>query len=106
MLATIATLVFAPLVSATAACTATAVIGTSLRDALPALRRLAADRRALADDRVYLYTLIETPRHDGTPAPVVAAPAVQDVARPVMINPLRRRPAALPIAPAPLRAAA
>ncbi len=36
MLATIATLVFAPLVSATAACTATAVIGTSLRDALPA----------------------------------------------------------------------
>jgi hypothetical protein len=103
MLGTIATLVFA-----IAGCTAAAVIGSSLRSALPALRRLAAERRALAEDRVYLFTLIETPRHDGTPAPVTAAvvtaaPAM--AARTPGAGVVRRR-APLPLAAGRLRAAA
>jgi hypothetical protein len=85
MIGLIATLAFAT----TAGCTGAAVIGTSLRNALPKLRRIAAERRTLAEDRVYLFTLIETPRHDGTPAPTgpaLAVPAAQAV-----INPVRRR---------------
>jgi len=99
MLGQIATFAFAM-----TGCFSAAVIGISLRDALPRWSRLMAERRALADDRVYLYTLIETPRHDGTPAPAVAAiavpatPAVQ-----VVINPVRRRAPNLAV---PLRAAA
>ena len=95
---------FATLVFASAGCTSAAVIGSSLRGALPALRRLAQEQRTLAEDRVYLFTLIETPRHDGTPAPAVAAYAAAVVAAPAaVINPVRRR---VPAPVVPLRAAA
>ena len=91
---------FATLVFVTAGCTSAAVIGSSVRNALPSLRRLAAERRSLAEDRVYLFTLIETPRHAGaqapTPAPLAAAP------RAAMPAAIRRRAQV----PAPLRAAA
>ena len=99
MLGLIATLVFA-----TAGGASTAVIASSLRQALPALRRLAAERGSLAEDRAYLITLIETPRHDGTPAPQVAAVQAATVpARALVVNPARRR---MPGLPGPLRAAA
>ncbi len=61
---------FVTFVFVAAGCISAAVIATSLRNALPVVRRLAADRRALAEDSVYLFTLIETPRHGGRPAPV------------------------------------
>jgi hypothetical protein len=64
---------FAMLVFATAGIAAVAVIGSSVRGALPMVRHLAAERRALADDRVYLFSLIETPRHAGSCAPAAAA---------------------------------
>jgi hypothetical protein len=102
MLGLIATLVFA-----TAGGASTAVIASSLRQALPALRRLAAERGSLAEDRAYLITLIETPRHDGTPAPQVAAAQVAQAAsapaRALVVNPARRRMAGMR---GPLRAAA
>jgi len=68
---------FATFVFATAGCASSAVIGTSIRNALPVLRRLSGQRGALASDplaldRVYLVSLIETPRHDGALAPVPA----------------------------------
>jgi hypothetical protein len=68
---------FATLVFAAAGCAGIAVIGASIRNALPQLRMLSAQQRALAIDplaldRVYLVSLIETPRHDGTLAPVPA----------------------------------
>lgn len=76
MIATVATLVFAA-----AGCASTAAIVASISNALPAVRRLSGERKALAADalaldRVYLVSLIETPLHDGTrpPAPVVAVP--------------------------------
>jgi hypothetical protein len=99
--------VLVTLVITTAGCTGAATIGTSLRRALPALRRLNAERRMMALDRTYLFTLIETPRHDGTPAP---APVLRPVAAAVPANPnsggpqpIRRRAR---VARAPLRAAA
>jgi hypothetical protein len=95
MLGLIATLVFA-----TAGGASAAVIASSVRQALPALRRLAAERGSLAEDRAYLITLIETPRHDGTPAPVAAAMAP---ARALVVNPARRR---MRGSAGPLRAAA
>lgn len=61
--------VLASLVFITAGCASAAVIGTSIRDALPALRRLNAERGSLAEDRAYLVTIIETPRHEGALAP-------------------------------------
>lgn len=95
---------FATLVFATAGCASATVIGTSLRDALPALRRLAAERRALAEDRVYLFTLIETPRHSGEPLPAQTAPAMPRV---VVTSAVRRRAQVQAAAcSAPLRAAA
>jgi hypothetical protein len=96
MLGQIATFAFA-----TAGCLGAAVIGISLRDALPRWGRLLAERRALADDRVYLFTLIETPRHDGTAAPMPATQAVP--AAQAVIHPVRRRVPGLAV---PLRAAA
>ena len=99
MLGLIATLVFA-----TAGCASAAVIGSSLRQALPTVRRLAAERRTLAEDRVYLFTLIETQRHDGTPAPMVATGhGAASSAAQVVINPARRRTSGGPVR---LRAAA
>ena len=97
MLGLIATFVFAA-----AGCTSAAVIGASVRNALPAVRRLAAERHTLADDRVYLFTLIETPRHDGTPAPSVAtyAAPVAAPAHPAFYRVRHRAPVV------PLRAAA
>lgn len=116
MLGQIATFAFAPtfvfgptFVFAIAGCFSAAVIGITLRDALPQWGRLLAERRALADDRVYLFTLIETPRHNGTAAPAVAIPVAaggQVLAVPAgqaMINPVRRRAATAAV---PLRAAA
>jgi len=99
MIAMLATLVFA-----TAGCTSAAVIGTTIRDALPAVRRLVAERGSLAEDRVYLIMMIETPRHDGTPAPApkAAAPA-RVAAEPVaVVGRVRRRAWASPqpLAPA------
>jgi hypothetical protein len=99
---------FATLVFATAGCTSAAVIGTSLRDALPALRRLTTERRTLAEDRAYLFTLIETPRHAGALAPAMGT----DVAAPTPVRatvgiPIRRRALVqTPVSSAPLRAAA
>jgi len=79
---------FATLVFATAGCASSAVIGTSIRNALPALRRLSGQHRVLANDplaldRAYLVSLIETPRHDGSlaPVPAVAVPEKAVVAR-------------------------
>jgi len=97
MLGTLATFVFV-----LAGCTSAAVIATSVRDALPALRRLAAERRTLAEDRTYLFTLIETPRHDGTPAPAVAVCATRTVPA-TGFHTIRRRAAGATL---PLRAAA
>ena len=73
---------FATLVFASAGCASTAVIVTSICNALPKVRFLSGQRRALAADplaldRVYLVSLIETPRHDGMPAPV---PAIAEAA--------------------------
>jgi hypothetical protein len=99
---------FATLVFATAGCISAGVIGSSVRGALPALRRLAAERRALAEDRVYLFTLIETPRH----ADAVAPAMVVQVAAPVPVRaafgmPVRRRAQVqAPVSSAPLCAAA
>ncbi len=92
---------FAMLVFAIAGCTSAAVIGSSLRSALPALRRMAEERRALAEDRFYLFTLIETPRRLGTPAPTAAAIAVRAPVAGVV-----RRRAVMPVAADRLRAAA
>ena len=80
---------FATLVFATAGCASSAVISTSIRNALPKMRFLSAQRRELvvdplALDRVYLVSLIEMPRHDLAlaPVPVLAtAPAPKVVAR-------------------------
>ena len=100
---------FAMLVFATAGFAAVAVIGSSVRGALPKVRHLAAERRTLAEDRVYLFSLIETPRHAGscaslacTPSvqPVVMAPAAARVSATAAVN---RRARSLPV---PLRAAA
>ncbi len=72
---------FATLVFATAGCAGTAVIATSIRNALPGFRRVSAQQKELSNDplaldRVYLVSLIETPRHDGSlaPIPTLAAP--------------------------------
>lgn len=57
-----------PALFALSACAGGAVIDASLRRALPLVRGLAAERRSLAADRVWLITMIETPRHQtGTP---------------------------------------
>ena len=99
MLGQIATFAFA-----TAGCFSAAVIGIGLRDALPRWGRLIAERRALADDRVYLYSLIETPRHDGAPAPTAGACHASAVApAQAVIHPVRRR---VSTGAVPLRAAA
>jgi hypothetical protein len=86
---------FATLVFASAGCFGAAVIGTSLRNALPAVRRLAAERRSLAEDSVYLFTLIETPRHADAVAPamvtVVDAAAALAPVRAAVGSPVRRR---------------
>ena len=58
-------------------------------------------RRALAEDRFYLFTLIETPRRLGTPAPTAAAMAVRAPVAGVV-----RRRAVMPVAADRLRAAA
>lgn len=100
---------FATLVFATAGCIGAAVIGSSLRNALPAVRRLAADRRALAEDRVYLFTLIDTPRHADDVAPAMVAVEVSTPApvRAAVGTPVRRRaPVLAPVSSAPLCAAA
>ncbi|WP_232281113.1 hypothetical protein [Novosphingobium nitrogenifigens] len=100
----------ASLVFVTAGCTSVAVIGSSVRGALPAIRRIVAEHGSIAQDRVFLYTLIETPRHDGTPPPRVEAPAARPehaFAQPafagVARGAIKRRRQAFP---APLRAAA
>ena len=101
MLGLIVTLIFTA-----AGCASVAVIATSVHDALPALRRLVAERQTLADDRVYLITLIETPRHAGAPAPLPEALPVTGgmvLVRAFMINAARRR---IPGLAGPLRAAA
>ena len=101
MFGLIATLVFTA-----AGCASVAVIATSVRGAFPALRRLSAERQTLADDRVYLITLIETPRHAGAPAPLAVASPVKGGMVPVrafMIKAARRR---IPGLAGPLRAAA
>jgi hypothetical protein len=94
------------LVLATAGCFGASVIGTSLRGGLRSWRRLRADRHSLALDRRYLVTMIETPRHDGTPAPTPVlrphtgvAPAVAAA----VATPVRRRTR---VSRTPLRAAA
>jgi hypothetical protein len=98
---------FATLVFASAGCTSAAVIGSSLRGALPALRRLAQEQRTLAEDRVYLFTLIETPRHDGAPVPaLVTTPAAPAIPVRTPIAAAGRRRAPLSVGAAPLRAAA
>jgi hypothetical protein len=101
MIATLAIVVFV-----LAGCTSVAVIATSVHNALPALRRLAAERRTLAEDlaqdRTYLFTLIETPPHDGTPAPAVAV-NVARAAPAIGLRLVRHRAAGAPL---PLRAAA
>ncbi|WP_353227553.1 hypothetical protein [Novosphingobium sp.] len=101
---------FAMLVFATAGIAGVAVIGSSVRGALPMVRHLAAERRALADDRVYLFSLIETPRHAGSCAPVAAALSPQSTltapagtARIAATATVNRRARSLPV---PLRAAA
>ena len=115
MIAMLATFVFV-----TAGCASSAVIGTSIRNALPALRRLSGQRAALVSDplaldRVYLVSLIETPRHDGAPAPVsaIAVPentvAARVVAKRVAVKAqaLRgTRTAARPFRPSKVHAAA
>ena len=80
---------FAMLVFAIAGCTSAAVIGSSLRSALPALRRMAEERRALVEDRFYLFT------------PTAAAMAVRAPVAGVV-----RRRAVMPVAADRLRAAA
>lgn len=106
--------VLASLVFATAGCGGAAVIGTSIRDALPALRRLNAERGSLAEDRAYLITIIEAPRHEGALAPApklvartVAAPT-RVVAEPIAAAARVRRGARVrqPFIPATLPAAA
>ena len=99
MLGQIATFAFA-----TAGCFSAAVIGISMRDAVPRWGRLLAERRALADDRVYLFTLIETPRHDGTSAPAPAAYSAAAIPATAAVFPAVRRRA--PGLAGPLRAAA
>ncbi len=96
---------FSTLVFATAGCASAAVIGTSLRSALPHLRALAADRHSLAEDRVYLVSLIETPRHAGAPAPQVI-PAVIRAGAPIRRRAARPVPAPGSSVAAGLRAAA
>jgi len=76
MIGLLATTVFAA-----AGCFSAGVIGHSLRASLLALRRLAHERRIIAEDRAYLYTLIETPRHDGTLPPVVIPAGAQVAVR-------------------------
>jgi hypothetical protein len=85
---------------AAAGCFGAVVIGTSLRGALHSWRRLNADRHSLALDRSYLVTVIETPRHDGTPAP---APVLRPQPAIPVASPIRRRAR---VSRAPLRAAA
>ena len=72
---------FATLVFATAGCAGAAVIATSIRNAVPGVRRVLAEHKVLSNDplaldRVYLVSLIETPRHDGSlaPIPTIATP--------------------------------
>ncbi len=104
MIAVLATLVFAA-----AGCASAAVIGTSVRNALPAVRRLAAEQDSLAEDRVYLVSLIETPRHDGTPAPaprIDAAPVHAADRIGAMVRDNRRARMARRFSPAKLPAAA
>lgn len=88
------------LVFVAAGCGAVAVIAISLHDALPRIRAIAADHAGLASDRVFLVTLIETPRREDTPPPrAVVGGESAARARPA----IRRLPQA---ATAPLRAAA
>jgi hypothetical protein len=104
MIAVLATLVFAA-----AGCVSAAVIGTSIRNALPAVRRLAAAQGSLAEDRVFLVSLIESPRHDGTPAPAARIdPAPVHAAERIvaMASDNRRARMARPFSPAKLPAAA
>ncbi len=103
MIAVLATLVFAA-----AGCASAAVIGTSIRNALPAVRRLAAAQGSLAEDRVYLFSLIETPRHDGTPAPAPRLDAAPVHAERIVaiVRANRRARMARPFSPAKLPAAA
>lgn len=92
------------LVFVAAGCGAVAVIATSLHDALPRIRAITADRAGLASDRVFLVTLIETPRREDTPPPrAVVGGVVGDGGATRARAALRRQPQA---ASAPLRAAA
>jgi hypothetical protein len=79
-------------VFAAAGCFSAGVIGHSVRTSLPALRRLAHERRLLAEDRAYLYTLIETPRHDGTMPPAIAAADAPVAARVTVRRTVRAMP--------------
>ena len=57
-----------PATFAIAGCASALVLGSSLRRALPLVRGIVADSRSIAEDRVWLITMIETPRHQaGTP---------------------------------------
>lgn len=91
-----------PALFALSACAGAAVIGTSLRRALPLVRGLAAERRSLAADRVWLITMIETPRHQaGTPPrPECAGAAIAGFAPAPRGIPLVSRPQRQAAAPA------
>ncbi len=78
MIAMLTTLVFAA-----AGYFGGAIVIVSVRDAAPSLRRLSAERRSLAADQVYLFTMIETPRHEGaTTTTTIAEPARTRIASP------------------------
>ena len=62
----------ATLVIATAATASAAVIGSSVRQAMPKLRRIASAHAALVDDRVFLFSVIDAPRAKPGPAPLPA----------------------------------
>lgn len=97
MLETIAMLAFAASGSVAAL-----VAGSSLTRIAPACRRLVAERQALAADRIYLVTLIETPRPDPRPSPAPAAASASRV-EVGTLAPIRRPRRAFAV---PLRAAA
>lgn len=75
-----------PVTFAIAGCASALVLGSSLRRALPLVRAIAADRQSIAEDRVWLITMIETPRHQaGTPPRPECAGAT--IARPARAEP-------------------
>lgn len=92
----------AMLAIAASGATAGLVVAKNCTRIAPAWRRLNAERRSLAADRVYLITLIETPRPDpfARAVPATGTATSMQPAAPIAIMRPRRAFAA------PLRAAA